>query len=483
MTDTKPVPNGSSFVGANIEPGLRKRPECAHQTPPPAATTPPAKQSLTGAHAPVRSRKPKRVAPEGVPIPTMGVQKFIYALHCMINRPDLVPRLSHKETGICTKREAERLVDQAKKSKDKELWLSEFFNSSGAMTVVIQNKDGKQTSEETHLKWEGQSLVIGVFTQKGGAGKTENCIRLARLYVQQAGVPLVLIVSATRNPGSTTRKARVASEDTLNLPELEVLFKEMEDKNEQWIDNKEVLARLRKNADGVYVIAQTNLPADFDDKRYEWVMERLAKIFTIIIQDTGNNTAKAGEIEYMAAQLADVLVFTCFTGVTDSPELMGATMDSYAILPQNQKEKLSSIISVVNGLRPEDPLEDWRRYAEFKIDEQGVTTGIRDFLYRVSARGGMEQTGTLLAIPWDDAVALNTGCDISQKTSDAYLELALQIALTKGRLQGLDLGMLDRIRSIKEMVATFDPTLLSKEYPTPQAWMSANRRGETPTNQ
>jgi hypothetical protein len=494
MNTETPAPSGASFTGAGIEPGFQ--PEAAKPTVPvhrPVDTPPPPKAS--------KPPKVKRVAPEGVIIPTMGPQKFIYKVHRLIRRPDLVPNLSKKEQRIRIEREAEQLANHERQSK--ELWLSEFFNSSGAMTVDIVNKDGKQTFKETHLKWEGQSLVIAVLTQKGGAGKTEVCVQLSRLFAnlkvvdvsgkKRAAVPLILIIPATRNPGSTTRKAGVATEDTLTLPELESLFKKMERQDQQeregstipeeaqerWIDAKEILARLRKNDDGVYVVAQTNLPASFNDKRYQWVMKRLSKIFTIIIEDTGNNTAKAGEIEYMAAQLADVLVFTCFTGVTDSPELMGATMDSYALLPQ--KDKLSSIISVVNGLRPDDSLENWKRYAEFKINELGIITGIRDFRYRVSARDGMEQTGTLLAIPWDNAVALNRGYDIDQATSDGYLELAFQIALTKGRLQNLDLGLLDRIRSIKKMVAEFDSSLLDEHHPTPQAWIAAHERGEIPS--
>jgi cellulose biosynthesis protein BcsQ len=492
MNTETPAPSGASFAGAGIEPGIQ----------------PEASRPLVPVHRPVETPllpkvskppKAKRVVPEGAVIPTMGPQKFIYAIHRLIGRPDLVPNLSSKEFQAQIVRKTKELADESRRSK--KLWLSEFFNSSGAMTVDLQYKEGQRIFEETHLKWTGQSIVIAVLTQKGGAGKTEVCVQLSRLFAnlkviddkgkERAAVPLILIIPATRNPGSTTRKAGVATEDTLTLPEVETWFKDMEkqydqaranstvpvDAQDRWIDSKDILALLRKNADGVYVIAQTNLPADFDDKRYQWVMKRLSKIFTIIIEDTGNNTAKEGEIEFMAAQLADVLVFTCFTGVTDSPELMGATMDSYALL--NQKDKLSSIISVVNGLKPDDSLENWKRYAEFKINEHGITTGIRDFPYRVSARDGMEQTGTLLAIPWDDAVALNRGYDIDQATSDAYLELAFQIALTKCRLQNLDYGLLDRIGSIKTMVAEFDSSLLSEHYRTPQAWIAAHERGET----
>jgi cellulose biosynthesis protein BcsQ len=430
----------------------------------------------------------KRTVPEGAIIPTMGWPRFHYRLNCLMRHPERVPSLSSKELSVRAELEAERQANLNR--EDKKNWLSEFSNSSSVKAVDTH------TGEISELEWEAQPTVIAVLTQKGGAGKTEVAVQLSRVYSKmiEPAVTPILIIPATRNPGSTTRKSGVVGEDTLTLPELEALLKRLEEEANQakehdsyptrgnvaYISAKSVTSRLRKNADGVYVVAQSQLPPDFDAKRYQWVLERLKKIFPLIIQDTGNNTAKEGEIEYMAAQMADVLVFVCFTEMDGSPDLMGLTMDSYSIL--RNKEKLSSSITVVNGLRPDDSLENWARFAEYKINEHGHTVGIRDFPYRVSTRDGVQQTGTLLAIPWDDAIARHNGEPIDQKAADAYLELAYQIALTKGRLGGLDFGRLDRIRSIKKMVAEFDPSLLSEQYPTPQAWIAAHQRGEIPTN-
>ena len=491
MSTDDPTTGGANFTGANIEPGIRSTPEVVQKNqlaaPVHRPVVTPAQQEAT------KPPKVKRVAPEGAVIPRTGWPSFLYSLNCMRGRPDLVPKLSSKEAKLLREQEAKRQADEAREGKKE--WLSAFFNSARADTVERVIVDGKEIDQKVELKWEAQSLVVAVLSQKGGAGKTEVTVQLSRTFSQEIkpAVAPILMIPATRNPGSSTRKFGVAGEDTLTLPELETLFRQLESEEEEaranstipregsvsYISANRVTDRLRKNADGVYVVAQSQLPPDFDDTRYRWVLERLKKIFPLIIQDTGNNTAKLGEIEYMAAFMADVLVFVCYTGMDDSPELMGLTMDSYKLLTNTSK--LSASITLVNGLRPSDSLENWTRYAEHKINEHGHTIGIRDFPYRVSTRDGREQTGTLLSIPWDDAIALHKGAGINQATKDAYLELAFQIALTKGRLEQLDFTKLDRIRSIKRMVAEFDPSLLNEHYPTPQAWIAAQQRGEIPS--
>lgn len=493
MSTETPATSGANFMGAGIEPGIRSENTATNEV------TYPAVVASSHTESPITPKAPKppkvtRVAPAGAIIPTMGWPAFVYKLNCARNRADLVPKLSAKESNLLAERAAKRRDDADRENM--KAWLSAFFNSARTQTVEQHRVDGSMVDETVELTWEAQSLVIAVLTQKGGAGKTEVAVQLSRIYSQeiQPAVTPVLIIPATRNPGSTTRKSGVAGEDTLTLPELETLLKQLEEEEEKAHDAKidphkgtvsyvsanSITDRLRKNSDNVYVVAQSQLPHDFDDKRYKWVLERLKKIFPLIIQDTGNNTAKRGEIEYMAAQMADVLVFVCYTGMDDSPELMGLTMDSYQIL--SDQKKLSASITLVNGLRPEDSLDRWAQYAEFKINEHGHIIGIRDFPYRVSARNGMERTGTMLSIPWDDAIAHHKGAGIAQATKDAFLKLAFQIALTKGNLTGLDFTKLDRIRSIKKKVADFDPSLLSEKYPTPQAWISANEQGEIPTN-
>jgi cellulose biosynthesis protein BcsQ len=502
MSTETPAPGGASFAGAGIEPGIRPdaQPVADTEYKPTAPVHRPV-DTPTPPKAP-KPPKVKRVAPEGAAIPTMGWPGLVYRFNLLRGRADLVPaKLSAKESALLAERAAKWQADHDRETK--KTWLSAYFNSARTTTVERVNVDGVEQDTKVELSWEAQSLVVALLTQKGGACKTEGTVQLSRTFAKrlqsvdnpEATPPVgpILIIPATRNPGSTTRKAGVASEDTLTLPETEELLKRLEAEEEQarqssttpsngnvsYISAESITSHLRKNGDGVYVLAQSQLPPDFDDQRFRWVLERLKKIFPLIILDTGNNTAKVGEIEYMAAYMADVLVFVCYTGMDGSPELMGLTMDSYHILPQ--KEKLSASISVIHGLRPSDSLDDWARYAEFKINEHGHTVGIRDFPYRVSARGGQEQTGTLLSIPWDDALYLHRGNDIAQETEDAYLELAFQIALTNGRLKDLDFTKLDRIRSIKKMIAEFDESLLNEHYPTPQAWIAAQQRGEIPS--
>lgn len=493
MYTENPASSGADFTGAVIEPGIRSEDETTVQgktagqpvTPQPQAA-PDTDQGQTTAD-PVPPDEPKRTAPPGAIIPTMGWPGFLYRLICGVGRPDLVPALSKKESAFVAKRDIERRRNLDREYK--RAWLSAYFNSAGEKVF------DPVTKKLVKLEWEAQTMVIAILTQKGGAGKTEDAVRLSRVFAKEIepAVGPILMIPATRNPGSTTRKAGVSADDTLTLPEIEQLLKRLEEKAAEqasrevgtnklgfaYIDADEITSKLRKNADGVYVIAQSQLPADFTAKRYAWVLSRLRRIFPLIIQDTGNNTAKRGEIEYEAALMSDVLVFVCNTGMEDSPELMGLTMDSYSILPK--KELLSASVTVVNGLRADDSLDNWARYAEYKINEQGHITGIRDFPYRVTARNGMAPTGTLVGIPWDEAIVRRMGEPISQETSDAFLDLAVLLAKTKGKLAELDFAKLDQIRAVKQMVADFDPTLLSEQYPTPQEWIGAHAQGTPPT--
>lgn len=473
--------SGADFTGATIEPGIPTDgdPTRSIGTGSPVSTPRHVARSSHEETAPMEP-KPRRTAPPDALIPTMGFPAILYKTSCLFGHPEWVPSISKKESAFIAQRDEKRRRDMDRANK--QAWLSAYFNSAGEL--VYDEEQGRLVK----LTWDAQSIVVSVLTQKGGAGKTEDTVRLSRVFakkIKPAAGP-ILVIPATRNPGSTTRKANVRVVDTLTIPEVYELLLSLEAEASAaahreigseklgfaYIDANRITDKLGKNEDGVYVIAQTRLPADFTAKKYAWVLSRLKRIFRVIIQDTGNNTAKQGEIEYMAAQMSDVLVFVCSTAMEDSPELMGETMDSYSIL--NRKDMLSAAITVINGLRPDDSLDNWVRFAEFKVNEQGNITGLRDFPYKVASRDGMRQTGTLMAIPWDDAIFRRQGEPIAQETEDAFLDLAVQIALTKGKLQNLDFDKLDRIHTVQKQVAEFDHTLLNDDYPTPQEWIAAH---------
>jgi MinD-like ATPase involved in chromosome partitioning or flagellar assembly len=399
--------------------------------------------------------KPAKAQVQDLPVPRTSGRLAYYKMWHFLNwrwlpkpslsKKDIENRRHERELQMADDREA-YIIDK----------LQHIFNSANA------------TVGGEELQWKAFRGVVAILNQKGGSAKSSLSVAIANI-IATVTKKAVIIVPATRNPGSTTLKAGASAKDTLNLLELEKLLLELTNNKQNIANTNDVTERLRHNGYGVYVVAQTQLPDDFNGLRLRWIIEQLRGAFPFVVLDTGNDVARQNGVEFEASRQADALVFTCATNMPDSPNLMGKTMDSYSIL--SNIEKLSRSLVVVNGTGPDEDVEYWAKVAEHKLDEQGRVIGVRDFKYCVLPRGeGKSRTGKMIFIPWDESIVNHPVPQLNllrQETYRAYLEVVFEIIMSIGKERKLDFETLDVILEADAALNNFDYRRLSDELRTP----------------
>jgi hypothetical protein len=400
-------------------------------------------------------QKRVRTAPEGTPIPTMGVPGRTYWLLCLVGRPDIVPRLTMKETRH------NELKAEVKASMDQLSWLKRVFNTWAA-TV-----DGEL------LEWTDFALVVAFFNEKGGSGKSTDAVLVGNFFAKYLGCS-TLIMPIAANDGSTASKAATEDKNTKDLIHLEKILKNLTQDGTVKADANVVKSHLHKNEAGAYVLAQNALPSNFGGRRLRWIMDQLKPMFQIIIEDTGNDIARyggpkqglplGGNVIYEAGYQADILVFPCSTSMPDSYGTMGKSMDSFVHL--RDPDKLSRSIVVVNGHRPSDPIAQWVMFAENRVNNFDQPLGGRQFntlemQYRVSKHSeGHNPKGKLVLIPWEDFLKNNSQPDFDKlrpATQRVIQQLVYEIVVRAGQHKGVNFSILDQIRAADEEALKYDP--------------------------
>lgn len=398
--------------------------------------------------SPTKRPKSARSPDPSKAIPTMGLPAALYWLLRRVGRPDIVPRLSKKELRITKARSEEEQAVAQEAANDQ--FLHDVFNPT------------RKIVDGSLLVWTSFRGVIAVLCQKGGAAKSVTAAILAAIIAMYTRGANVLLLAATQNPGSSTMKAGVSREETITLLELEELLLELTENRTKRANPNDVRDKIRRNQYGVYVIAQSMLPDDFDGDRYRWILEQLREIFDIIVQDTGNVVGRVGSVEYEAARQADHLIFTAWTGMPDSPTLMGETMDTYASLNHRGKlTRCSVVISGVEGdLNATKTRLAWAMYAEARVNDYGVPVGVRDFPFKVIKHNdGDAPSGALHLIgndPFLASEAVPVLEELSQDTLRRYKTMAVDVIRRIGMYQGKDFAVLDSILMAKLAAKEFD---------------------------
>ncbi len=311
-------------------------------------------------------------------------------------------------------------------------------------------------------QWDALTgVILGLYCQKGGASKSVSASTTAAMVSMLTGAP-TLELAATQNPGSGTMKAGIARSQTRDLLQVEALLLELSENGTKKIDAEDFRKKIRRNKYGVYVIAQSQLPDDFDGKRFRWVLQQLRGMFAFIVADTGNYLGRVGTIEHESAVQADHLVFTAWTGMPDSPVLMGETMDSYVSI--NNPAKLSRCTTLINGVQgdihSDEVRRHWALFAEAKVNDYGRPIGVRDFPYRVIKHNdGDKLSGALHLIPYDHylaTMAVPSLSEIADETYDAYLEFIVDTIRRVCVARGLNMQILDATIEAEQHTASFD---------------------------
>lgn len=383
--------------------------------------------------------EPPRTAPAGAIIPTMGWPAILYRFRTMRGRPDLVPGLSKKEQQLLA----------AKAADDREAtiisWLENVFNTHRA-TV-----DGEVVA------WSSFRGCIAVFCHAGNAGKTLLSVMFPNILASLTHASTIL-VPATKNPGSTTAKAGVDRNDTLSLLQVEKIILDAEAAGRP-ITSDEIKKLIARNKYGTYVLAQQQLPRDFDHLRLRRIVNVLKTLFDIVVLDTGNNVSEEDGVEAEAFSLADLPLFVCAPYIKpESPVLMGETMDSYA--GDGDNTKLTCSIVVVTGTKPTDTVETWAKFAETRVSDTGVMIGPRAFKYRVMKHTeGDTPTGRMFFVDMDVNIENNPAPgveDLSQRSFRSYLEIIAETIYRVGVMRKVDFGILEKILEAKRQLAAYD---------------------------
>lgn len=388
-------------------------------------------------------------------IPELGFPAFLYGLNKLFRHPEKLPRPTKKENV----RRANEAVEHAILARSQ--YVHERIKDATNFWTAPINGEVKE--------WDALGTVIVTANQKGGSGKSTVGTLLGDYFADEHDL-LTIILPIAANDGSTALKAGAEDAHTANLVQLEALLKELTQNGTVKADAKKVTAKLRKNDKGAYVVAQAALPSNFGGMRLRWVLNQLKQMFQVIILDTGNELARfggrkqglpsGGNVSFEAGMQADVLIFTCNPEVSDSPILMGKTMDSYAAI--GNKRKLENAIVVVTGHKDgEHDVADWVKFAESKVDMLGRPIGPRDFPFRVAKRvAGESPKGALVLMPYEESLKRSPRpvlADMQPATQRVIEELAYQVVVRTCINQDRDLADLDAIKQAHRDELDYSP--------------------------
>jgi cellulose biosynthesis protein BcsQ len=447
-------PTGRVLSAPNVEtvqPSAESTASTADATKNTTAQPQPTRAEQRAAHEAAKAaKKAKHVAPEDAVLPTMGVRSWLYAFNKVIGRADKVPALGKKEQALRDAQLAEAALRT--KAEHNTEWLKHVFNTRGA-TV-----DGER------LQWHALRGVASIHCQKS-VGKTTLAVLLASMLARLTNAPILLLPVAA-NDGSTNLKAGAIDRNTMTIIELEALIAELKQAGGGVVDPAEVYSRLRRNDDGVFVVSQVAPPPGFSGHRLRLLLVELQKIFLFTFLDGGNSVAQyegapGGNLEYMAATISDLLVFACLTSVSESPDMMGKTMDALKIVRQDSK--LARSLVVVNGFKPaEHNVDDFVMFAENKVERFTDGTvrpyGSREVPIRVAPRtDGERPLAKMMMVPWDQHLVNNPIPkldELDEATYRAYLDILFEIVQRVAQQRGVDFDLLDKILAAD--AATYD---------------------------
>jgi MinD-like ATPase involved in chromosome partitioning or flagellar assembly len=347
-----------------------------------------------------KQSKPERVAPEGVPIPTMGLPAARYWLHRRFGRPDKVPRLNK---------------------------LEQFEFEVGCLEQRLRSLAEKM------------QITICFLNVKGGSSKTTTSIYIGSIIADVTKLTgYVLPATTATETCNAAQVAGVDPQDTLSISQFAATY--------QTLESYRDLSRLvRPTQFGLRVIAEdpvteVSLDNKFSRMRFRQVAETLRRNADFVIYDTGNDNVARNSVPLEAARGSDVIVFTATASNPETLEKLSFTMRNYLTddgkpsggldwtqvqLPTAQKASKSIVVISRTGSK-QGP-SDFVPYVKHR-DRRGTVIGDIGF------------DGDILTVPEDPFVAGNIVAnlrEIQPETYLAYLELAVAIYENAAELRDL----------------------------------------------
>lgn len=342
-------------------------------------------------------KKEKWSPPEGTIIPDEGWPKILYGIYRLLNVKKVPAISAAQQHKLNMEREAEE-------QRQREAELAEERRVRRADILNLRNEHRKPTA-----------AVLG--NQAGNASKTTTAAYLGLTWVDNIkGIP-VIIVECRRDSAEGVNKHRLDSDRVQTIRKFHQLWANGELNDEAGrLDNVRVFEQLEQSAAGVFYL-QADIVADPDYKfEYEEaaeVMRVLLSTGAFVLVDTGN--APSDAITLGMVDMCHVGIYPT-TAMSKSLLLRKRTFETWQL---SAKSPITTdYITVLNGLKPEQNLEDFRdKRIGYVKPERFVWTEFDPYMEDEPVDD-----------PTTNGMKVASLLDISQHNRDAF-EMLLQLVL------------------------------------------------------